>query len=281
MDGGTSRTSRVRTGPHELEVTVCGHGGPTVVVEPMLGGRAESWRDIAQALADDTTVVTYDRAPYGASSAARDHRTPENIARDLNGLLDALNITGPLILVGHSAGGVYVRAFATRDRDRIAGMVLVESSHEAQEEVLTRRLPPRIRLLEALTAPFIRIAPRGMLNGADRRSILRELRELKRLRAADRYLAPGDLGERPLIVLTRSGGEPPVHASWNIWHDLHADLARLSTNHRHVIADTAGHSIHREDPALVITSIRDVLHSARSHTPLTLPSPAAEPAGAA
>jgi hypothetical protein len=43
-----------------------------VVIEPSFGGAAEDWEEIARTLAEETTVVMYDRAPYGASSAARD-----------------------------------------------------------------------------------------------------------------------------------------------------------------------------------------------------------------
>ncbi len=287
MDGGEPaqrpriHSHSVLVGPHRLEATVFGDGGPTVVIEPMLGGDAASWRTIAETLAAETTVLTYDRAPYGASGAAHDHRTAREIAADLHGLLDTLNITGPLVLVGHSAGGLYVRAFAGAHRDQVAAMVLVDSSHEAQEEVLTPRLPPRVRLLEALTVPLLLMLPRRRLGGADRRSVIRELRALKRMRAADRPLAAGALGDRPLVVLTRSGGPVPVHASWYVWHELHADLALLSANHRHVIAATSGHSIHRDDPELVVGAILDAVHAARTHASLVLPSGHAEPAGAA
>ena len=37
-------------------------------------------------------------------------------------------MNGPLVLVGHSAGGLCMRAFAAAHLDRVAGMVLVESS---------------------------------------------------------------------------------------------------------------------------------------------------------
>jgi hypothetical protein len=74
---------------------VFGTGQPAVVIEPGFGGSAQSWRAIAEELAEDTNVVTYDRAPYGASSPAVDGRTPREIARDLHGVLEALGITGP------------------------------------------------------------------------------------------------------------------------------------------------------------------------------------------
>ena len=61
-----------------------------MVIEPSFGGAAEDWEKIARTLAEETTVITYDRAPYGASSPARDARTPRDIAADLDGLLRAL-----------------------------------------------------------------------------------------------------------------------------------------------------------------------------------------------
>src|SRR6185437_4884591 len=127
MVGGTAIVSVRR---HQLEATVFGTGSPTVVIEPSFGGIAEDWAKIAQQLSEEITVVTYDRAPYGVSSAARDARTPHDIAADLDCLLTKLSVTGPLVLVGHSAGGIYVRAYAAEHLDRIVGMVLVESSHE-------------------------------------------------------------------------------------------------------------------------------------------------------
>ena len=105
MDGDTTM---VPVGRHRLETTVFGSGEPAVVIEPSFGGCAADWREIADAIAEDTTVVTYDRAPYGASSAARDEPTPRDIADDLDGVLQALGVTGPVVLVGHSAGGIYV-----------------------------------------------------------------------------------------------------------------------------------------------------------------------------
>ena len=262
------KTTQVQVGPHRIAATVFGDAEPAVVIEPAFGGSAQSWFAVAEALAGQAKVVAYDRAPYGASSRAQDDRTPREIARDLHGVLDALGISRPVVLVGHSAGGVYARAFAGLYRDEVAGMVLVDSAHEAQEQVLHGQLPWRVGLLEALTLPMLGLLPAKMLNGADRRSIIREFRASKRLTAADRPLAPGDLGDRPLIVLTRGPGAK-VHPSWQLWRDLHAELAELSTNSRHIVADDSNHYIHKSEPELVLTAIRDVLDSARTSVPLS------------
>jgi pimeloyl-ACP methyl ester carboxylesterase len=115
------RTAQVNVGPHRISLTVSGSGGPAVVIEPGFGGSARSWQAVAGTLAEDTAVVTYDRAAYGMSSRAMDSRTPREIARDLHGVLDAASIARPVVLVGHSAGGMYVRALTGLYGDEVAG----------------------------------------------------------------------------------------------------------------------------------------------------------------
>jgi pimeloyl-ACP methyl ester carboxylesterase len=267
-------TRQVEVGPHRIDATLFGSGTPAVVIEPGFGGTADSWRAVAEAVAADTTVVSYDRVPYGASSRARDARTPRDIARDLKGVLDALGIEGPVVLVGHSAGGVYARAFAGLYDSQVAGLVLVDSSHEAQEQVATPALPWRIRALKRLVFPVTLMLPRKARSGADRRSLIRENRAFYRLTASDRPLAAGGLGERPLIVITAAEGKIINGRAWQIWHELQAELAALSSNRRHIVASHPDHYVHKKDPDLVITAIRDVVHSARTRTPLAAPGDA-------
>jgi pimeloyl-ACP methyl ester carboxylesterase len=255
----------VSVGRHRLAATVFGEGAPTVVIEPPFGGAAEDWEEIAQTLAGETTVITYDRAPYGASSAARDARMPRDIAADLDGLLRELGVTGPLVLVGHSAGGIYMRAYATEHLDRVAGMVLVESSHEGQRPVLDPLQPARTRLNTALTIPAIVRESRESRRGGDRRSIIREWRAFRRFTGGTPALPPGGLGDRPLIVLTCAPGDQRVpDRVYEAWRDLHKDLAGLSANSRHVLSESPDHYLNLGDPDLVVSAIRDVVRCARS-----------------
>ncbi|HET9079670.1 MAG TPA: alpha/beta hydrolase [Trebonia sp.] len=261
----TRGTVTVSVGRHRLEATVSGAGTPAVVIEPSFGGAAEDWAKIAQALAGETTVVTYDRAPYGASSAAQDRRTPHDIAADLDGLLSRLGVTGPLVLVGHSAGGIYMRAYAAGHLDRVAGMVLVESSHENQRKVLDPLRSARTRLRIALMIPTIMREPAGERHGADPRSVIREWRAFKRATARAPFLPAGGLGDRPLAVLTCAPGDPATSERvYRRWHDLHRDLAGLSANSRHVVSESYSHYLMAGDPDLVTAAIRDVVRCARS-----------------
>lgn len=273
----TGVMAMVPTARHRLAVTVFGDGSPAVVVEPAFGGNAAAWRPIAERIATETTVVTYDRAPYGRSSAARDGRSAAEIAADLAELLGHLEIAGPLVLVGHSIGGVYVRAFASRHMARVAGMVLVDSSHEGQWAVLPPLYTARRRLLSSLVVPGILVSTRGRRGGADRRSMLREYRAFRGLTAASLPFGPGALGGLPLAVVTR-GPEGPGDPDplWRAWRELQGELAGLSENSRHVISSSPEHYLNKADPDLVAAAVTDVVRCARTGSLLGEPLAVAE-----
>jgi pimeloyl-ACP methyl ester carboxylesterase len=267
----------VEAGKHRIKATVFGSGQPAVIIEPAFGGNAEAWRPIAETLAQDTTVVTYDRAPYGSSSPARDGRTPSDIAADLDAVLRSLRITPPLVLVGHSLGGIYLRTYAALHMDQVAGMVLVDSSHETQVPVLREQYTAKDKVLVALTVPQLILRSRQWRGGADRRSAVREYRMFKRLGAADQALTRGDLGERPLIVLTRgSGSNGRPSGLWQAWRDLQGDLALLSANSRHLISDSPDHYLNEGDPKLLVSAIAEVVRSVRTGEPLQEPVTASD-----
>jgi pimeloyl-ACP methyl ester carboxylesterase len=259
----------IPVGLHRVEATVFGRGTPTVVIEPSYGGSAADWQAIAGRLAGETTVVTYDRAPYGPSSPARDRRSAAEIAADLDGVLRHLGITGPLVLVGHSMGGVYMRAFAARHPERVAGMVLVDSSHEGQWPVIFPRFTLKNRVIVALSVPRLILSRRGWRGGADRASIIREHRAIRRLTAADLPFAPGGLGDRPLAVLTRGPeGAAETDRLWRAWYELQRELAALSENSRHVVSDSPMHYLTEGDPDLIVESITDVIRCVRDRARL-------------
>ncbi len=80
------------------------------------------------------------------------------------------------------------------------------------------------------------------------------------------------LGNMPLIVLTKGygnfSGMPDSVALESQRLKLQNDLARLSTNSKHIVDKNSGHNIHLEDPATVITAIKLVIYAYKTHTKL-------------
>jgi pimeloyl-ACP methyl ester carboxylesterase len=56
------------------------------------------------------------------------------IANDLHAVLKQAGIEGPIVLVGHSIGGEYVRIYTAKFPSQVAGLVLVDSTHPDQRE---------------------------------------------------------------------------------------------------------------------------------------------------
>lgn len=262
-------SAMVQVGAHRLEANVFGGGSPAVVVEPALGGDARAWQSFAEELGEQTTVVTYNRVPYGASSPAADGRRPGDVAKDLHGMLGGLGIGAPLVLVGHSIGGIFVRAYAAAYIDDVAGMVLVESSHEDQRRATRGKTPWKWQIMDFFTIPDIVLGPPGARCGGDRWSLIKEFRSFRKLTARDRALFAGDLGSRPLIVVTRCRDNTiSDRGFWPVWNELHEDLARLSSNSRHVVSGSPCHHLNEGDPRLILTAVGQVVRSVRTSEPL-------------
>ena len=116
-------------GGHRLHLVSSGSGRPTVVLEAALGGSSISWSLVQPAIASLTRVCAYDRAGFGWSDAGPMPRTAGRVADELYTLLDRGGVDPPFVLVGHSFGGLVMRIFAARYRNKTSGLVLVDPAH--------------------------------------------------------------------------------------------------------------------------------------------------------
>ena len=118
----------VDVGTHRLHLRRFGEGPVTVVLEAGSGNLGSlSWLPIEEELARFATVVAYDRAGVNWSEPGPEPRTSARIADDLHAALEAVGVTGPLVLVGHSQGGVHMMQYALANRDQVVGLVLLDS----------------------------------------------------------------------------------------------------------------------------------------------------------
>ncbi|WP_020481670.1 alpha/beta fold hydrolase [Methylomonas sp. MK1] len=113
-----------------LHLYCLGSGTPTLVLEAGLGENVLSWHPVQTKLAQTMRVCAYDRPGLGWSDPIDTAIQPEEVAKNLHTLLNNAGIAPPFILVGHSRGGIYVRAFYHQFPDDTQGIVLVDSTHE-------------------------------------------------------------------------------------------------------------------------------------------------------
>ena len=109
-------------------------GSPLTVV--FLHGftlRMDAWHFQRRDLRDAARLVFYDHRSHGASGrSAPEHSTIDQLGRDLYAVLQAVAPNGPVVLVGHSMGGMTVLALADQHPElfgeRIVGVALLSTS---------------------------------------------------------------------------------------------------------------------------------------------------------
>ncbi|MET0246601.1 MAG: alpha/beta hydrolase [Sphingomonas sp.] len=293
---------RVDIGGRSIHIDCRGTGSPTVVFEAGLGsGGSVEWSLVHDQVARVTRACAYDRAGIMWSDAKDGPQDAVAVADDLHATLKAAGITDPLVLVGHSIGGPYIRTYAGRYGDQVAGLVFVDSSHADQVVELgkvtrTNMHPGKVSALvdtaSALSwTGLVRFLAAGtgspLLSARDRErmaayasSSIRGARaELAGFdRTMDAARAVRTLGDRPLVVLTAM--KPPTAAELKAlgltpeegarfkqrWATLNGEIAALSTRSRQQLVPDAGHYIQYDRPDTVIAAVRDVVGQVRAGT---------------
>lgn len=236
------RGKSIEIGGLRLNLNCVGSARPTVILESGLGVPSLGWIDVQPEVARHARVCSYDRAGYGWSELGKEPRTALHLARELKTLMEAANEKGPYVLVGPSFGGFIVRVFAGQYPADVAGMILVEASHEDQRERVDRIVSPEAKKHRASDEEREKrheqldrlVASVASFFGIDRlrfawnpdtspppfgwsKTLMDEFRYLenqsktRQAVAAENSLAPesgnqarssGNIGDRPLIVLT-------------------------------------------------------------------------------
>jgi pimeloyl-ACP methyl ester carboxylesterase len=256
---------KVEVGGRMLAVHCSGAGSPTVVLEAGLGSTSATWAEIRPRLAKRTRVCAYDRLGDGESDPVPPGKiqTVDDQAKTLAGVLDAAGVEAPYVLVGHSWGGAIVQRFASGHRSEVAGIVLDDSSQgDATRRWLAMLPAPPKNGFD----PF-REVRNALHNTNDPTANPERVDWLASIPALHRVKS---LGSIPLVVLTAEMNDlaaalqPPYKGrAWRIWLDGHSQLAGLSSDSVHAIAQYSGHFIHQDQPDVVVASIRAVVRAAR------------------
>ena len=262
-DGRYTPTGQlIDIGGRVLHINCSGQGTPTILLDAGLGLGAVTWQHVQPALSKITRVCSYDRAGYGWSSTGPSPRTAVRVTGDLHTLLERAGIQGPLVIAGHSLGGLFVRHYAATYPADVAGMVLVDSTHEDQDKP-----PAAIRVVANVLG---RAGAGRVLIQFDDPGLNAMYKSNRSLGAtSDEFAAVEEssnqtreahfsFGNKPLIVLTAGSNDADP-----AWQRLQKELATRSSNGKRIVATGSGHYIQDDRPELVIDAIRDVVSATK------------------
>ncbi|MEO5817513.1 MAG: alpha/beta hydrolase [Gemmatimonadaceae bacterium] len=273
-----------------MHIYCVGSGAPTVVLEAGLGDFGlSSWHSVLPQLSALSRTCAYDRAGTGWSDPPRVPPMPTPIVDDLHALLAKSGEPGPYLLVGHSLGGPLIRHYAVHYPNEVAGLVLVDGSHEDQLE--------RMKGIPSWTQLLLKSLPTIHFLGIDRVAAQAQITDTMSAIVVARTTSDAAMhntavlsnalpaffaevkrdarpfGPLPLVALTAGRTSVPgvtpevaegIHREWV---KMHKEIVARSTRGRWILAEKSAHYIQRDQPDLVVQSVREMLDTLRAAVP--------------
>lgn len=284
-------------GGYRMHLYCTGHGSPAIVLDAGLGDDSLIWAKVQPELSKTTTVCAYDRAGFGWSDARPGRQDANAIAMQLHALLTAAQVTRPIILMGHSISGLYLRSYAAHFPQDLAGMVFVDGATPLQDDRVPRALVkiqdeqrremPWTKLLlrlgwyrlkgecTAIMPGFERYAAWIRADSCVPSQIDAMENELDAERASGKEtlhaVPPAGL---PVLVLSRDPGILPANwpkqvgeANAVAWNIMQEETRRLSSHGRRIIAKGSDHYIQIDRADLVNQEVSAFVRQVRDHEP--------------
>jgi pimeloyl-ACP methyl ester carboxylesterase len=278
-------------GNRRLNLYCAGQGNPTVLFDAGGAGSTAVWRFVQGDVSRVTRACAYDRAGFGFSDPPPGRSDAEAAVADIHRLLIAARIKTPVVYVGHSLAGLFGVLLAARHPNDLAAEVLVDPSFADQDYANLATLPAHKRKgwLQPDYAYVAQMKKCAAIRGAlpktclgsqsDPRPQEPELAALDRKQVSQKsYILAGiseyeaflpdhgiksidqqqvesarpNFGEKPLLILTRSGAP-------DYWRTGHDRLARLSKRGSNMIVPNSSHSMINEKPKPVIDAVLKVV----------------------
>jgi len=281
-----------------MRLQCMGQGSPSIVLDAGGGNDGLTWAGIQPRLALNTQVCSYDRAGMGWSDPGPSPRDADHVAAELHGLLATAHVDTPVVLMGHSMGGLFIRDYAAHYPAEVAGLVFEDSSTPLQNRQPAYRAfdePRKATRFDLFfdEATLVLGIPRlfGMCSGESDRVKGINQRVFYEDRCHEPFLAmdaemeafdfsgqetvnTGPFGDMPILILSHDLAIDASDVPQSLIEESEANQSaflRLSTRSRRVIVKNSGHFVHIDRPDVVEREVGDFIDQIRGNKP-ELPS---------
>ncbi|MEJ9112517.1 alpha/beta fold hydrolase [Bacillus paramobilis] len=275
-----------------IEVYIAGSSKQTVVIQTGMGCSFYDWLPIIEKLSRHFTVVSYHRPGYGKSELGNHSRTTKQATKELHMLLQKLDIHAPIILIGHSYGGLCAQHFAMLHEEKLQALILVDSTSmnlqrldelhlpisdltdsddiwlqkyntysKMNVDMLYNELKPILvnqsrQYIEFSTSPLLYKATASEL--CEWKNCARSIKELYKTLKVPLIV----IGRDPQFSITQltEGGMPKGEATQleSMWQELIHEQSQLSIHSQYILAEHAGHGIEIDRPDIIIEAVQSL-----------------------
>jgi len=275
-----------------------GKGNNTIVIDAGMGNWSLFNQPLYSALKDNYKVCLIDRPGYAMDSVTLSPRDLETVATEMNQALESAGIQEPIILIGHSLGGLHVRKYQSLFPDQVVGLVLLESAHPKQLEKLPTPFRDLLNNQPQQLDDVISLAKKGYLKygksniptfglpetlleeyygvttepeyyftmKAEASAFANNLKHAASLPRLDSLplLVIGSKNSMDESILPSEEKEYPYQDHNEIWFEMQKDLAHLSANSTFLSSDK-NHYLNVTDVELIYPAINDWIEKEVRH----------------
>ncbi|WP_326798282.1 alpha/beta fold hydrolase [Streptomyces sp. NBC_01808] len=247
-------TEKIDVGGQSVNVSCSGspaEGRPVVVLLSGGGDDLTKLAGIQKTLSAEDRVCSYDRLGQGASDKPAGPQTIESTGKVLTGVIEQVAGDRPVVLAGHSLGGLISARYAPDHTDRVKGLVLMDATSPTQNADLAREIP------DSATGPAVELREQtlAILGGKGPEKLTVTDGEVRS--AGDIPVEVIRHGKEYLATVPEYG--PGLERAWlggqRKWLAL-SERSELST------AENSEHYIYADEPEVAVRAIRKVTDQA-------------------
>jgi thioesterase domain-containing protein len=129
---------------------------PVVVLLPGLGDGLDKMAALQKTLSAENRVCSYDRLGEGKSGKPEGAQSMAATGKILTGVLDEVAGDAPVVLAGHSLGGMIAARYAPDHTDRVKGLVLMDATSPTSVSDISNAIP------ESATGPAAQLRAQSL-----------------------------------------------------------------------------------------------------------------------
>ncbi|MET8862049.1 alpha/beta hydrolase [Nonomuraea sp. NPDC004580] len=254
-----SGTEKIDVAGVKVNVSCAGEaaeGKPVIMLLAGAGDGLDKLAALQKTLSAKNRVCSYDRPGEGASDKPKGPQTFESAGEVLTAVLDKAAGDHPVVLAGHSLGGLIAARYAPEHTDKVKGVVLMDATPSTMLSDMEKSIPANAK------------GPAGELRAQNLAVFKGQNPEMMSMPDGP-VASAGDIpvevlkhGKEYLAALPTYG--PKLEQAWTAGQRA---WLKLSSDSKLIVADKSEHYIYVDQPELAVESIERVAAQAAGDQP--------------